>query len=211
MGNYHYVIAGLPDIILDFENSGYDFNALFEHISEMSSQQDRRCMEWLFFGLNEENLNNHFYRAAKASRNKFIKEYFTFDLELRNFQAAFVARKNSLDPATYLIGENEITEQLKTSKAPDFGLSLYCESAPEIFKILENSNILEREQLIDKLKWKKANEICTFNYFDINVILSFLLKANIVKRWSKLDKKRGATLFKELVEEIKGTFKPENY
>ena len=210
MGNYHYIIAGLPDIALDFENSGYDLDALFEHISEMSSQQDKRCMEWLFFGLNEENLNNHFYRAAKKSKTKFIKEYFTFDLELRNFQTAYIARKNSLDPADYLIGNNEVIEQLKTSKAPDFGLSLYSDNASVIFKILENNNILEREQLLDKLKWNKANEICTFNYFDINAVLSFLLKASIVKRWYKLDKKKGSVLFKQFVDEIKGTFKPDN-
>lgn len=210
MGNYHYIIAGLPDMVLDFETSGYDFDALFEHISEMSSEQDRRCMEWLFFGLNEENLNNHFYRAAKKSKNKFIREYFTFDLELRNFQAAYIARKNSLDPVNYLIGENEVTEMLKRSKASDFGLSLFSDTASEIFKILENKNILEREQLIDKLKWEKANEICTFNYFDINVVLSFLLKLTIVKRWYKLDKKKGAIIFNQLVEEMQKTFKPEN-
>ncbi|NCB18438.1 MAG: DUF2764 family protein, partial [Bacteroidia bacterium] len=196
MGNYHYIIAGLPDLILDFESSGYDFDALFQHIQEMSTTEDRRCMEWLFFGLKEENLNNHFYRAAKKSKTKFIREYFKFDLQLRNIQAAYIARKNSLDPSVYLIGENEITDQLKYSKAADFGLSLYSDSAPVIIKALETENILDREQMLDNLRWNKANEICTFNYFDINVILSFLLKAAIVKRWNKLDRKKGALIFK---------------
>ncbi len=210
MGNYHYIIAGLPNIVLDFESSGYDFDALFGHISEMSSEQDRRCMDWLFFGLNEENLSNHFYRAVKESKNKFIREYFTFDLELRNFQAAYIARKNSLDPADYLIGDNEVIEQLKISRAPDFGLNFYSDNASQVFKILDNNNILEREHLLDKLRWEKANEICTFNYFDINVILAFLLKASIVKRWHNLDRKRGAIVFKQLVDEVRGTFKLDN-
>lgn len=210
MGNYHYIIAGLPDLVLDFENSGYDFDALFEHISEMSSQEDRRCMEWLFFGLKEENLNNHFYRAAKKSKTKFIREYFAFDQEVRNIQAAYIARKNSLDPEDYLIGDNEITEQLKYSKSHDFGLSLYSDIAPEVIKVLETDNILEREQQMDALKWRVSNDICTFNYFDINVILSFMLKASIVKRWHILDRKKGAQLFKELVNDVKGTFKPDN-
>ncbi len=210
MGNYHYIIAGLPDLVLDFENSGYDFDALFEHISEMSSQEDRRCMEWLFFGLKEENLNNHFYRAAKKSKTKFIREYFAFDQEVRNIQAAYIARKNSLDPEDYLIGDNEITEQLKYSKSHDFGLSLYSDIAPEVIKVLETDNILEREQQMDSLKWRVSNDICTFNYFDINVILSFMLKASIVKRWHILDRKKGAQLFKELVNDVKGTFKPDN-
>jgi hypothetical protein len=210
MGNYHYIIAGLPDLVLDFENSGYDFNALFEHISEMSSQEDRRCMEWLFFGLKEENLNTHFYRAAKKSKTKFIREYFAFDQEVRNIQAAYIARKNSLDPEDYLIGDNEITDQLKHSKSHDFGLSLYSDIATEVIKVLEIDNILEREQQMDALKWRVSNDICTFNYFDINVILSFMVKASIVKRWHILDRKKGAQLFKELVNDVKGTFKPDN-
>ena len=210
MGNYHYIIAGLPDLILDFENSGFDFVALFGHIEQMSSKEDKRCMEWLFFGLKEENLNNHFYRAAQKSKTKFIREYFAFDLELRNIQAAYIARKNSMDPAGYLIGSSDITEQLSSSNAPDFGLSLYSDSAPSIIKVLETENILDREQMLDNLRWDKANEICKFNYFDINVILAFILKASIVQRWNKLDRKKGASLFKQFVNEVRGTFKPDN-
>lgn len=210
MGNYHYIIAGLPDLVLDFEHSGFNFDALSEHIKDMSSPEDRRCMEWLFFGLKEENLNNHFYRAARNSKNKFIREYFAADLEIRNIQAAYIARKNSMDPTNYIVGKGDYIESLISSKAPDFGLSLYSEVGPAIIKILENNNILQREQLLDEIRWNKANEICTFNYFDINVILSFLLKASIVKRWNTLDRKKGAEIFKQLVNEVKGTFKPQN-
>lgn len=63
---------------------------------------------------------------------------------------------------------------------------------------------------MDLLRWNIANEICTFNYFDIERILLFLLKASIVKRWSKLDKKTGAELFRKFVSEVKGSFKLEN-
>ncbi|MDP3452929.1 MAG: DUF2764 family protein [Bacteroidales bacterium] len=212
MANFHYIIAGLPDLVLDYEASGYDFESLYSHISSMSSPKERRCMQWLMFGLREENLNNHFYRASLKSPVKFIREYFTADLEIRNIQVAVVARKNSLDPTPYIIGNNEFSEQLRTSRANDFGVANISENAAELLKIMEIGNILDREQQLDLYRWQKANEICTFNYFDINVILSFLLKASIVKRWNMLDKKRGAVIFKQFVDEVKGSFKMEkNY
>lgn len=210
MGNYHYIISGLPDLLPDFEKSGFDLDAVTRSITEMCSPKDIRCIEWLFFGLKEENLNNHFYRAAAKSGNKFIREYFNADLTIRNIQSAFLARKNSLDPDLYIVGKGEIQDNLLTNKSADFGLSQLSATAASVIKILEVENILEREHQMDLLRWNIANEICIFNYFDIDKILLFLLKASIVKRWSKLDKKTGAEIFRKFVSEVKGSFKMEN-
>jgi len=210
MGNYHYIISGLPELLPDFEKSGFDLDAVTKSISEMCSSKDRRCIEWLFFGLKEENLNNHYYRAASKSGNKFIREYFNADLAIRNIQSAFLARKNSLDAESFIVGKGDIQDNLLTNKSADFGLSQISGIASSVLKILEIDNILEREQQMDLLRWNIANEICTFNYFDIEKILLFLLKASIVKRWSKLDKKTGADLFRKFVTEVKGSFKLEN-
>ena len=210
MANYHYIIAGLPDLALDFESSGFNFDSLLDQVITMSSPEDVRCIEWLLFAQKEVNLNNHFYRAASKSKNRFIREYFKYDLEIRNIQAAYISRKNSSDVSEYLVGTNEFTELLKAGKGSDFGLSLISENAASVIKVLENENILEREQLLDNLRWNRANEICTFNYFDMDVILCFLLKASIVARWNRLDRKRGAQAFRQLVNEVKGTYKSEN-
>jgi hypothetical protein len=210
MGNYHYIISGLPDILLDFEKSGFDLDTVIRSISEMSSPKDRRCLEWLLFGLKENNLNNHFYRIASNNGNKFIREYFMADLIIRNIQSAYLARKNSQEASDFIIGRGEIQDYLTTNKSADFGLTHISETAASVIKILEIDNILEREQQLDLLRWNIANEICTFNYFDINKILLFILKASIVDRWSKLDKKSGAEIFRKFVSEVKGSFKLEN-
>ena len=207
MRNYQYIIAGLPDIALDFESGSFDFSAIRSHILEHLTKKDIRLIDWVEFGLKEENLCNHFYRGALKNKNKFIKEYFRFDLTLRNIQAAYLARKTQLNPELFLVGKSPITEALLTSKTSDFGLSNDVEFTAKLIQILENPNILEKEQLLDQMRWNKANEICTFNYFDNNVILSFILKAHILRRWNNLDKKRGAILFRQLVEEVKGTYK----
>lgn len=211
MGNYHYIISGLPDLILVYESSGFSLDNLLNHIkSSLKKEEDLRAIDWLLFGLEENKLSNHFYREALKSNIKFLREFFKYDLEVRNIKAAYIARKSDIDISKYLVGNNEITQQILSSKSADFGLSLVSENASSILTALNNPNILEREQQIDLLKWNIANEICIYNYFDINVILSFILKAYMVKRWSDLDKNKGIEIFKKLIEEVRGSFNLEN-
>lgn len=209
MRNYPYLIASLPEIVLDFERSNYDVNAILEQIYINIPPKDKRFIDWLIFGLKGENLTNHFYREVMHTKNRFLNEYFKYDLDLRNIQAAFLSRRSSIDAGQFLIGDSPLTEALRTSKAADFGASEFFEDLTKLMTVLSGSNILEREQNIDMLRWKKANEINTFNYFDIDYLLGFILKLLIINRWDTLDKKRGALLFKELVEDVRGSYRKE--
>ena len=77
----------------------------------------------------------------------------------------------------------------------------------KLVQILDNKNIIDREQALDKLRWDKIDEIVSFHYFDINIILAFLAKAKIVQRWLDMDKEKGEKLFEKYVNEVRGTFK----
>ena len=79
--------------------------------------------------------------------------------------------------------------------------------APEFEAAFKESNLIEREKKIDALLWKKADETVTFDVFTFDMILSFLAKARIVERWSHLDQTAGEEFFKNLVQEVRGTFK----
>ena len=59
--------------------------------------------------------------------------------------------------------------------------------------------------------WEKISSLTLFNYFDINVILAFITKLNIVARWFRLDEQTGREMFKKLVDEVRGTFKGVEY
>ncbi len=209
MRNYPYLVASLPEIILDFERSNYDVIAILEQIYINIPSKDKRYLDWLIFGFKRENLNPHFYREVMRTKNSFLNEYFKFDLDLRNIQAAFLARKNSIDVDQFLIGSSPLTDALKASKASDFGAGEFFEELNSLLTILSGSNILEREQNMDLLRWKKVNEINTFNIFNIDYLLGFVLKLLIISRWDALDKKQGALLFKELVEDVRGSYKKE--
>jgi len=184
MGNYHYIIAGLLDLLLDYGPQALDAASLQKSITEMLSDEDYRLMNWLNFGLDKKSLSRHFYRAAAHHSNLFIREYFSFDKCVRD------ARLCWLDGVDY---------------EGDF------EEYPRLKQIFVMDNLLERERQLDRLMWDKINEITSGELFNINVLLGFFTKARIVERWTKLDPESGKELFAHLVNEVRATFKGVNY
>jgi len=192
--NYHYIVAGLPDLLLDFEQKPFDFARILHAITEQLSPKDQRWIEWLQFGMAPERLGPHFYRATAKAKNAFIRDYFAFDFEMRQFLAELSRHRAESASANVMQG-----------------LKNRSDLSASLFAVLDTENILEREQKFDRLRWSYANEICTFHHFDIDIILCFLLKASIIERWMRLDKARGQELFKNLVTEIKTVKNNENH
>ena len=63
-------------------------------------------------------------------------------------------------------------------------------------------NIIEKEHRLDLIRWNKADELTTFDYFDINNILAYLVKVNIIHRWVALDRKRGEEMLRTLIRKL---------
>ena len=191
MNNYVYIIAGLPDIVLDFKNNGLSYSDLSMQIKELVSEKDFSVIELCEKGFDDKELGVSFYRQISSCSNEFLNTYYTFDRNLRNTQVLYLAKKNNLKPEGLTVGDvdNEFEEY------------------KQVESILANPNILEREKLLDNLRWEKINQITIFEYFTLDKILAFLVKMNIVERWNKSDAKIGKEFFKKLVDEVRGTFK----
>ena len=105
----------------------------------------------------------------------------------------------------HLKGSRQIVEQLQRSSASDFGLRgelQYLDAA--IAAIADEQNLVEKEHKIDLVRWEQASELAGFDYFNINAILSYLAKINIVARWALLDPKRGREMFERIMAELDG-------
>ena len=189
MDNYVYIVAGLPELTSGFENTGFDYAAVKESIMELLSEKDKQWVELLEEGFNEESLGVDFYTKAAECKNRFIREYFDFDGRLRNLKVQYLAKRLGKQGEDYLV---ELPEA-------DF------EEAKQIQDILNDSDFVQREQKMDELKWEKASDIARMDYFNMNAILAFMVKAKTVQRWAELDSAKGQEMFKKLVQEIRGT------
>ena len=195
MGNYHYIIAGLPELVLNGDNKAFSYDAVRESIYNSSTEKDRRFIEWFDFGTDEENLNAHFYRAAMNCKNRFIRLYFALDLEIRNRKVDFVSEKLGKESGNY---------RMEVKNAIDLNLS--NEQLAKLTEIFANKNILEKEQMLDKFKWEFITDMNPYGTFDMDVILAFLAKGKLIDRWNKLDRAAGEAMFRKLVDEVRGTF-----
>jgi len=189
MDNYVYIVAGLPELIVNYDGSDFDYAATKESVMELLSEKDQELIELMEEGFDERCLGADFYVKAAASKNRFIREYFDFDGRLRNMKVEYLAKRLDKESDPYLVNLEEA----------DF------EEEKQIQDILENPDFVQREQKMDELKWEKASDIARMDYFNMNAILAFLVKAKIVQRWAELDAAKGQEMFKKLVQEIRGT------
>ncbi len=144
-----------------------------------------------------------YYDECAHSSSAFLKAWAAFDRTLRNISAAAVARTldRSIDSVT--VGKGDIVEALERSSAADFGLRgelPYIDAV--IAAVNDESNMVEKEHKIDLIRWEQAVNLAAQSYFDINAILSYLVRLNIVARWEKLDEKRGHEMFKRILAEL---------
>ena len=85
------------------------------------------------------------------------------------------------------------------------------EEAAKADAALNRTDILARERALDDLRWEKISAINLFDYFNIDTILGFIARYQIILRWLRLDEATGRRLFRKLVEEVRGTFKGVEY
>lgn len=199
MDNYHYIIAGLPDLILNADNKSFSYDTIRDAIYFSSDPKDRRFIEWLEFGSKEENLNSHFYNAALKCKNPFIRRYFALDLGIRNMKVDFISNAEKK--------EKDERYKITPLHAPDAKFEFTPEETEKLRHIFGSENILEKEQMLDKFKWDFISAFNEYGQFNMNVILAFLAKGKLIDRWNKLDRKTGQEMFKRLVDEVRGTFK----
>jgi len=147
-----------------------------------------------------------YFQYVLANGDEFLKEWFDFDKTLRNILTAYNCRKYNIPMEDELIGEGDIVESLKKSRARDYGISSEVPYIEKTINILENKDLLDREKGLDLIKWNFLDELIVFNYFTIEVLLSYVIKLMIIDRWLKLDIDTGRELFEKLLEELKTSF-----
>ena len=195
MNNYEYIIASLP-VLVQGDGSKPDTAALLEEIRPQLSEKDCATLDLLLEGFDSSKLDAAFYRKAAASHSRFVREFFAFDLELRNAKVRWLNRS---------LGRDSELDTLTLGEEP----GEFAEAA-EAEAVLESDDILGREKGLDGLMWKKAEEICLMEVLSFDLILSFAAKLMIVDRWLRLDEQTGRALFRRLLAEIKETKTKDN-
>ncbi len=180
----------IPSYIVDFLKS---------YIAEESKENnnEKEYLSW------EDRLATLYYEYAMKCGNKFVANWFELNLNINNILTAITCRKHGFNKANYIVGHNEIAENIRTSNARDFGLGDSVDYLPELQHVAEETDLLAREKKIDLLKWKWLDDNTFFKTFDIESVFAYLVKLEMIERWLTLDKAKGEKTFRELVGAMK--------
>lgn len=153
----------------------------------------------------ERTLFGAYYETCARASHRFLREWAAFDRNLRNIAAAVSARAAGRAVEEVVVGGGDIAEQLQRSSAADFGLRGELPWVDAVVAAVNDErNLVEKERKIDLIRWNEAVELAAFDYFDMNAVLSYLVRINIVARWTRLDEAKGRAMFARLLAELDG-------
>jgi hypothetical protein len=199
MNNYEYIIASLPLLSPDATNVQVDADEVIAEIRSQCSKKDNALIDFLLEGYNQDTLGRDFYLKALSHRDRFIREYFAFDLNLRNAKVRYINGALGRAPMQDIV----VLDQSEDAQQP--------EPDPELDAVFVADDLIQRERKIDDFIWEKVENMVLMELFTMDRILAFIVKLRIIDRWMKLDENTGREMFRRLVDEIRGTFQGVKY
>lgn len=220
--NYYYYIAGMQEVSRGAGKTEKSCREITEELKEVLSDSDYDMIEllsekrnapkfvqWLERqGINheeigEEELFGHWYRYGIQQRNRFLSEWFSFNLNLNNVLTAIICRENKWDIDKHLVGESQVTDCMREHiNDRDFGLTAEWDYYPIVAQIAAEEDIMEKEKKIDALKWDWIEEMNTFNTFSVEVVMGHYLKCEMVERWNMLNVEEGEKAFRAILSKL---------
>lgn len=228
---YEYLIAGLEDIALG-QKPKLSLQQLIDLLHEQLTESDFNLILLLQKTNNDPSLiqlfqedsvqdrfhettlsENDFrtqllYEEGCKSKNKFVREWFEFNLNLNNVLAAAICQKHKFDIDKVIVGNNEVAQTLrKNGVGKNSNLAVLLPELKEIIALTDIDDLLQREKHIDALRWQWIEDNALFNYFDTQAVIAYYLKATILHRWDELSKEKGEEVFRNLINDMKKDIK----
>ncbi|MCQ2153708.1 MAG: DUF2764 domain-containing protein [Bacteroidales bacterium] len=194
MKNYEYILAIAPVVDAGTKRGEIDSTALMDEIRGYLDPADADLFDTLVGGFDAETLSRDFYLKALSSPCRFIREYFSTDLDVRNRKVRYLNRELGRPEGTDVMVLDEDTERVFEDEA-------------RVDAILLKPDLIERERGLDDYMWEKIEAMTELEVFTIDAVLGFVARLQIAARWLKLDPETGRELFRKLVDEIRNNKK----
>ena len=172
---------------------------VLEFYTTIRNEQSEEKIEF-----NEDFLAALYYKYGMQCKNKFVADWFEFNLNINNILTALTCRKYGWDIKSAIVGDNVVAETIRNSvSARDFNLKAEIDYFDALVSISETANLLDREHRIDALKWNWLEENTFFSSFSIEKVLSFWLRCELMHRWDNLSMEEGAEIFRQMINDLK--------
>lgn len=171
---YYYLLTGLQDLERDGKAMATD-----DLLEQMEQQMPASDWEQVAL-LAPDRLDD-----ALRSGCRFVREWARFNIDLNNVLVSEICRKHNLRAEEHLHGE--LPEDI----------------APEMQALMRIDNLYEREKAQDALRWEWLEERTLFSYFELENVLAYYLRVQMLHRWDDLTIEQGQRVFKQIVADMK--------
>lgn len=166
------------------------------------------------FLLNDHKANSFFNYDQPGFDCHFIKRWFVFDRDFKNVLTAIecmkhdepVERRESVRvdqrPGQRLSGDYEVSDLLLKSKSYDFSLSGTFSWMTKVLN-LNSKNIYDYEKEIILMKLEMLDELAGDENFSLSTLLAYLIKLQLLIRWSSLDETAGKKFIDHISQKVK--------
>ncbi len=107
---------------------------------------------------------------VSETTQRTLSKWQAFDKSLRNELVRARAGRKKLDPLKYLRGDG-YTESTIVHVA---------------MTAARNLSIIEAEEELDRMRWQELDELAFGHYFDIDFLIVYCLKLQILERWERI-------------------------
>lgn len=121
----------------------------------------------------------YFDYALEAARDPLLRNYLTFERDLRNIQAALRAREKGLVVTDHLLGEGDLIESIARSRAEDFGLSW---DYPFVERLIAANDPQLMQETYEQILWDFLDEAVGQDPFAFSALLAYLLKLGMLEK-----------------------------
>ncbi len=150
--------------------------------------------------------------AIRTCTNSFVRRWYRLNMDVNNILTALLARRQGWNVSDFVKGEGEVQDQIRENSTKDFVVSIDMDNAEELRRIVEQTDPVQKERMIDAFKWQWLDEQTFMDPFSIESLFAYMCKLEMQYRWARLDVEKGKEHFEHIIDNLRGEARvPEEY
>jgi len=143
------------------------------------------------------------YEHVDTFTSRFVRDYFTFELNLRNAAIAVNMQQNGFPYQNRLLPLGGAYEQIIQGAPPDFGLTGDFPFVEKLIKEYRGQDLTAQERAVTEIRWHWLEERIGADFFSSQAIFAYVLRLAEIDRWQRMSEVAGDEILGELLAAVR--------
>ena len=213
--NYYTLIGSLPTLPRSFDAadrmpiSRLKLNERLKMLAPRDAKVTDEMADFLVWERHplertDEEIVRHYEKFMSEVDNRLARELIRYFMSIRTVMAGLRCRRLQLEPPT---GIPPLAGQIaKNWSHPDFRLGSEFPWIAEVDRLLRSESPFDLERMRVEVTWKYLNRLAQDHFFSFEAVLLYLVRWELLHRWTQRDTDLGQQKFEQLVDSAMGDF-----